>query len=368
MESQPAKHAQRTASSTPAQWLEGIRRLADQLPSGARLMEVCGTHTMAIARHGLHSLLPPKIRLISGPGCPVCVTPTSYINAAIELARRPDTVIATFGDMIKVPGSESSLEQEKARGARIAVVYSPYDAINLATANPGSQVVFLAVGFETTTPATALAAIRARSEGLKNFSLLTAHKLIPPALRILLSDAETRVDGFLLPGHVSVIIGARAYRFVADEFRRPCVVAGFEPLDILHAIAMLLTQMTQARADVEIQYRACVSEQGNVAAQRRIAEVFHPCDTEWRGLGMLPASGLTLKPEWAALDAEKRFGLRMTPAADNPHCACGNVLRGKVIPPDCRLFARACTPTHPIGPCMVSSEGTCAAYFKYRRQ
>jgi len=328
-------------------------------------MEVCGTHTMAIFRHGLHALLPSKVRLISGPGCPVCVTPTGYIDAAVELARRPNVSIATFGDMVKVPGSASSLEKEKAAGADVRVVYSPLDALALAQHNPDVRVVFLAVGFETTAPAVAATLVHARSRGVKNFFVLCAHKVIPPALRALVLDPGLAVDGFLCPGHVSVIIGREPYRFVAEEYGRPCAIAGFEPVDILRSVLMLLEQIRDGRSEVEIEYSRCVLPQGNPAALQQVAAVFEECDTEWRGLGRLPASGLRLRHAFRPFDARSEFGIDIKHVPEPKGCLCADVLRGVRVPTECALFGKACTPTTPVGPCMVSSEGTCSAYLKY---
>ncbi len=346
--------------------VSAIERSARSLDREVALMEVCGTHTMAIFRHGLHSLLPGNVRLISGPGCPVCVTPTGYLDALLELAARPGVIIATFGDMIKVPGSSSSLERTRAEGADVRTVYSPLDALRLAEANPSRRVVFAAVGFETTAPGVAATCSAALERGVDNFFILCAHKLIPPALRALLEDAEVRVDGFILPGHVSAIIGSEPYSFVADEYGASCVIAGFEPVDILQTVLMLLKQAEEQRSEVEIQYSRCVRPEGNPAAKRVLAELFDVCDTEWRGLGMLPGSGLELNPAVAGrLDAQATFEIHIGAGGDPPGCRCGEVLRGVLRPDECALFGRRCTPATPVGACMVSSEGTCAAFHKY---
>jgi hydrogenase expression/formation protein HypD len=344
------------------------RRLAEQLRAArvgpARLMEVCGTHTMAIARFGLRSALPDGVRLVSGPGCPVCVTSQGEIDRFLELGRRPEVILATFGDMLRVPGRGSSLEKERARGAEVRVLYSPLDAVRLAAANPQRKVVFFGVGFETTAPGVALAVKEARAQGRRNFFLLCAHKLIPPALRALSGD-KLRVGGFLCPGHVSTIIGSQAYDFLAIEHSIACVIAGFEPLDVLQALVMLLGQLERGEARVEVQYRRAVSSRGNTKAQALLAEVFEVSDAPWRGLGLIPASGLSLRGPYADFDAARHFDLSLEDAPEPPGCQCGRVLRGALEPEECGLFGRDCTPEHPVGPCMVSSEGACAASYKY---
>lgn len=329
------------------------------------IMEVCGTHTVSIFRHGIRGLLPPEVKLLSGPGCPVCVTPNAEIDQAIALAAVPRVVLTTFGDMIRVPGSRSSLQEARAKGADVRVVYSPLDAVRLAASAPDRQVVFFAVGFETTSPAVAAALVEANRLDLPNFSILSAHKVIPPAMKLLLESGETRVDGFLLPGHVSTIIGAEPYEFIARDHGVPCVVAGFEPLDVLQAIDMLLTQMAAGEARVEIGYRRTVRWEGNPVAKRCLDDVFEPTDASWRGIGVIPGSGLKLRPAYRRLDAADRFAIEAPPPREHPGCLCGDVLRGAKEPPDCRLFGKGCTPEHPIGPCMVSSEGTCAAWYQY---
>lgn len=348
-----------------AKWMTEIRERANRLERVVNLMEVCGTHTMAAFRTGLRSLLPQNVRLLSGPGCPVCVTPNSFLDQAIELARRPKTIVATFGDMLRVPGSHGSLEQVRAQGGQVRVVYSALDALELAGKNPDHEVVFLGVGFETTAPGTAWA-LREAVNSARNFSVLCAHKTMPRAMAALLSSGEVRIDGFLCPGHVSLIIGAQAYEFLSREWRAPCVVAGFEGEDMLEAIAMLLRQIEERRAQVEIQYTRAVRWEGNARAQGLLAEVFEPCDEEWRGLGVIQGSGLAIRPTFAAADARRRFSdISVAPPREPRGCACGDVLRGAKTPPECPLFQRVCTPSNPVGACMVSSEGTCAAYFKY---
>jgi hydrogenase expression/formation protein HypD len=333
-------------------------------PHPVTLMEVCGTHTMAIGQHGLRALLPPQLRLVAGPGCPVCVTPIDFIDHAVALARRPGTMIATFGDMVRVPGSSSSLQREQATGAGVTVVYSPLDAVALAEKHPDRSVVFLGAGFETTAPATAGAVVSARRLGLANFFVLCAHKTIPAALALLAADPGLRVDGLLCPAHVSAIIGANAYRPLAEKHRIPCVITGFEPVDILQGVLMLVRQVVAGRARVENQYRRVVRPAGNRTAQALLAEVFDSCDTRWRGLGTIPGSGLRLRPAYAACEAA-RLPVVIEPPREPAGCRCGEVLTGKARPADCPLFGTVCTPADPVGACMVSSEGTCAAEYKY---
>lgn len=348
--------------------LERIREYARAWGRPVRFMEVCGTHTMAAFRSGLRSLLPENVSLLSGPGCPVCVTPNGYIDAAVALSRQPGVVITTFGDLVRVPGSVSSLEQERARGAAVEVVYSPLDALALARRHPERTVVFLAVGFETTAPGVALVVRSAQRERLRNFAVLCSLKTMPAPMRALAAGGEVAIDGFLCPGHVSVVTGAGAFAFLAEEFGLPCVVAGFETLDMVVGIGLLLRQLVEGRAEVEIEYQRAVSWEGNRQAQRLIAEVFAPAATEWRGLGVIAESGLRLREEYAEQDAALRFGLDLAGSPAPPGCRCGDVLRGALTPLDCPLFDRRCTPVNPQGPCMVSSEGACAAYWRYGRR
>jgi len=342
---------------------------ADRFPADGpvSLMEVCGTHTVAIHRAGLRGLLPARLRLVSGPGCPVCVTPQSYVDALIDLAQRPGVRVATYGDMVRVPGRETTLERVQGDGARVSVIYGVMDALKLARDRTDEQIVFAGVGFETTAPTTAVAVKLARSAQLGNFTVLGAHKLIIPAMTALLEGGEVRIDGFLCPGHVSVVIGADAYRPVASRFARPCVVAGFEPLEMLDAIERILRQLAGGRAEAENAYAKVVSAEGNRAAWAAIEEVFEPADTPWRGLGTIPASGLALREAFADLDAARRFGVRVTDQEDARGCRCGDVIRGLIEPPECPLFAKVCTPVNPVGPCMVSREGNCQAHYKYAR-
>jgi len=344
--------------------LADIGRLAART-GPVRLMEVCGTHTMAIRRAGIPALLPPGVELLSGPGCPVCVTPNAVIDRAVALARVPGVCLATFGDMLRVPGSSTSLDGVRATGAEVEVVYSPLDALRLAEERPTREVVFAGVGFETTAPTVAAVLRSARARGVRNFSVLCAHRLVPPALDALLARPDFRVDGFLMPGHVSVVIGSRAFLPVAEGRGVPCVVAGFEPVDVLLALRMLLAQCAEGRAAVEVEYRLAVRPEGNPHAQALLAEVFAPEDAAWRGLGEIPASGLGLRADYRGLDAARRFPVEPEPTREHPGCRCGEVLVGAIHPPACALFGRACTPARPLGPCMVSSEGTCAAYHRY---
>ena len=328
-------------------------------------MEVCGSHTMAIYRYGIKSLLPENLHLLSGPGCPVCVTPNAYLDQAIAYARLDDVIITTFGDMMRVPGSTSSLEKERAAGRDIRVVYSTLDALQIARQNPDKQVIFLAIGFETTAPTTAASVLTAASENMDNFFLLCSHKVMPPPMKVLAEAEDLRLDGFICPAHVSTIIGASLYEFLAREYHIPCVIAGFEPLDILQGIWMLIRQCNEGRAEVEIEYHRVARPQGNPVARRIMEHVFAPVDAEWRGLGIIPDSGLKLAPEYAAFDVERQRPVEVEPTRVNKGCLCGQILRGVARPPDCKLYGTICTPENPAGACMVSSEGTCAAYYRY---
>lgn len=331
-----------------------------------RLMEICGTHTVAIFRSGIRQLLPPNVQLISGPGCPVCVTSNEDIDRAIWLARQPGVIITTFGDLLRVPGSESSLHEERSAGADVRMVYATFDAVAIAKENPDKHVVFIGIGFETTAPTVAAAVKQAASQGVDNFSVFSAHKLLPPAMRALLDSGELHLSGFLCPGHVSTIIGAGAYREVVENYGIPCVVTGFEPLDVLQGIQLLVELVEQGRAEVLNQYRRGVTWEGNVAAQKLIDEIFEPADTTWRGLGMIPGSGLRVREAWQRFDASRRFDMPVIEVKEHPGCKCGEVLRGVMTPPECGLFRKVCSPQSPKGPCMVSSEGTCGAYYRYQ--
>ncbi len=345
--------------------VQNIQELSQRVGRDVKMMEVCGTHTMAAFRSGLWQLLPDSVRLVSGPGCPVCVTDPSYLDAAIALCARPDVIVATFGDLVRVPGTDTSLERERAAGANVRIVYSPSDALVLARECPSKSIVLLGVGFETTAPTVAWAIWRAARDRVTNFFVLCAHKTMPRAMDALVHDKELKIDGFLCPGHVSVITGAQIYRFIPERYHVPCVVSGFEAWDILKSVEMLMRQLAEGRAEVENEYSRSVSEQGNGAAQRLMDEVFEPCASMWRGIGVIPGSGLAIREKYAQFDAAKALGVQFQEAHVNPLCRCGSVLRGAVSPLDCRLFGRPCSPSHPIGPCMVSSEGVCAAYYKY---
>lgn len=343
-----------------------IEELAGEEP--VRFMEVCGGHTHTIYRHGIEHLLPDTVELVHGPGCPVCVIPMGRVDDAVALAETPGVLFTSFGDMLRVPGSTGSLLEARARGADVRMVYSPLDALQLAVDHPDREVVFFAVGFETTAPSTARTVVRARDEGVANFSVFCNHVTIVPPLRAILDSPDLDLDGFLGPGHVSTVVGTDLYRFVAEEYHLPLVVAGFEPLDVLSAIALLLAQRREGRCEVENEYGRVVRAGGNPVALALLDEVFTLRPSfEWRGLGSLADSALTLRPELAAWDAEARFALPGARAADPRACQCGEVLRGALKPWECKVFGTACTPETPIGTCMVSSEGACAAYYNYGR-
>ncbi|MGE5379822.1 MAG: hydrogenase formation protein HypD [Methylocystaceae bacterium] len=329
------------------------------------LMEVCGTHTMAIAKSGIKNLLPANIKLLSGPGCPVCVTAQSDIDQVIALTKEPGVVLTTFGDMIRVPGSASSLQSEKAQGADVRVVYSPRDAIQLAEETPNKEIIFLGIGFETTAPVVAATIEEAAERGINNFSVWSLHKIVPPALKAILADPEIQFDGLICPGHVSAVIGAEVYELLAEEYQKPCVITGFETTDILEGIYMLIKQVGMGRHQVENQYQRVVKPQGNLVAKKLLEEVFTTKDARWRGLGNIPASGLALNDKYENYDARKRFRIPEFEEREIKGCSCGDILKGKLSPLQCQLFGRACTPARPIGPCMVSSEGACAAHYRY---
>jgi len=342
-----------------------IRHLVDGCGRTMNLMEVCGTHTMAIYRFGLRSLLPPEIRLISGPGCPVCVTPNEYIDRALAICRLPDVITVTFGDMMRVPGSTASLLEERAKGADIRIVYSPLDAVAIAAKNRAKKVVFLGVGFETTAPTIAASILKAETEGLTNYFVLAANKTIPIPMQVLAADPEIAIDGYLCPAHVSAIIGVDAYRPLAEEFCTPCVITGFEPADMLQGILMLAEQLLAGESRIEIQYSRVVRPEGNLKAQALLAQLFMPCDVEWRGIGVIPGSGLRIRDGYSCFDAEKMIEVEVEATREHPGCSCGEILKGKKQPKECPLFGRLCTPENPIGACMVSSEGSCAAAYRY---
>ncbi len=346
---------------------DNIRRMAQRLDAPVNFMEVCGTHTMSIYQYGIRSLLPENVRLVSGPGCPVCVTPTGYVDKALACAADPLNIVATFGDMLRVPGSMSSLMEQRAGGADIRIVYSPLDAVALAKNNPERRVVFLGVGFETTAPTIAVSILEAARLKLKNYCVLASHKTMPVPMDILTGDPELNLKGYLCPAHVSTVIGGAAYRPLVEKYHIPCVVTGFEPADVMQGIEMLLAQTLKKESRVEIQYSRAVTWEGNLKAQTILHQLFEPCDAVWRGLGVLPGSGLAIRADYAEFDAERVMALDVPDAVENPACRCGEVLKGKQTPFQCPLFATICTPESPVGACMVSSEGTCAAAYKYGR-
>ncbi len=361
--SEPAPHfRRRTVEGLVAR----IRVAAEGLPRPVTFMEVCGTHTHAIAAAGLRHMLPSQVRLISGPGCPVCVTPVDYLDRAEAVAALPDTVVATFGDLLRVPSSEGSLERARAAGRRVQIVYSPRDALRLARENPSTRVVFLAVGFETTAPTIAAALAEAEADGVANFLVLPGNKVMPPPMRALLADGEVGVDGFLLPGHVSVITGSDAFTFVAGEFGASAAVVGFTPGDVLLGVLRLVEAVRDGKPSVLNLYGRVVTPEGNAPARGLLDRFFEPADAVWRGLGTIPGSGLALRPEWAHRDAS-RLAEPARPPREPAGCRCGEVLKGTIEPPACPLFGTACTPDEPVGACMVSSEGTCAAWFRHER-
>ncbi len=353
--------------SDPELCKELLARLRDELEEEIRFMEVCGTHTVSIFRSGLHSVLPKEVVHLSGPGCPVCVTHESEVNAFLDLAGKDGVIVATFGDLIKVPGDKGHcLKNAQADGARVEIIYSPFDALDLARNNPDSTVVFLGVGFETTAPTIAATVLMAKQQGLDNFKVLSFHKLVPPALDILVSDPETRIDGFILPGHVSTVIGIHPYDFIGEKYGKPAVVTGFDPVDILQALLMMVRSSKKEHPATENQYVRGVSENGNPKAVEVMYEVFEESDALWRGIGKIPGSGLEFRKEFEDFDAKKIFDLNIGECPSLPGCKCGEVLKGKMSPEQCPLFGKACTPAKPVGPCMVSTEGSCAAYFKYK--
>lgn len=344
-----------------------IAEMAADFGRTMTFMEVCGTHTMAIYQYGLRGLLPPQVRLISGPGCPVCVTPAAYVDKAVAYCRLPGVIIATFGDMLRVPGSSSSLMEVRARGADVRVVYSPLDVVKLAERNRDRRVIFLGVGFETTTPTVAGSIITARHLGLSNYFVLGSHRTIPKPMEVLTADPELGLDGYICPAHVSAIIGAESYNFLAEQYRIPCVVTGFEPSDVMQGVEMLVRQVVEGVSRVEIQYSRVVKTDGNRKAREVMEEVFEPSDAEWRGIGVIPESGLAIRGNFGAFDAERSIVVEVEPLREHAGCRCGDILRGKITPMECPLFGKACTPEAPTGACMVSSEGTCAAAYKYGR-
>lgn len=333
-----------------------------------KIMEVCGGHTHTIFRYGIEEILPPNVEMIHGPGCPVCVIPLGRVDDAIAIARTRDVIFTSYGDMLRVPGSKESLLDAKADGADVRIVYSPLDALKIARKNPDRRVVFFAVGFETTAPATALTLLQARDQGLENFSLYCNHVTVSPAIKAILDSPDQQIDGFVGPGHVSTVIGTRPYEFIARDYGKPIATAGFEPLDILQAVYMVVKQLAECRVENEIQYTRAVVPEGNARAEDVVSRTMQLRPFfEWRGLGSIPCSGLELRPEFAGFDAERLFALRRLQIADPKVCQCGEVLRGAIKPYECKVFGTTCTPETPIGTCMVSSEGACAAYYNYGR-
>lgn len=344
--------------------LEQIQAYCEKVDS-ITLMEVCGTHTVSLMRSGVKSMLPENLRLISGPGCPVCVTGQGYIDAACELSLNPNIIICTYGDMVRVPGGDGSLEDCKAKGADVRIVYSARDAVGIAEKNPDKDIVFLSVGFETTTPPSALAIMEVKQKGIENFYIISGHKLVIPAMQALLSSGEVPIDGFVCPGHVSIILGADAYKCIVEDFNKACVVAGFEPEQMIAGIAELAREIAENDIKVENVYGVAVHNEGNKIAQKVIEQVFEPADVIWRAMGVLPMSGLELREEYSCFDAVKKFGIEVGEDRHIPGCRCGDVIQGKLEPRECPLFGVKCTQSEPVGPCMVSSEGTCAAWYKY---
>lgn len=328
-------------------------------------MEVCGGHTMAIRKYGIQHMLPPQIELLSGPGCPVCVTSRTAIDRVIALAKIPGNIIATYGDLIRVPGSVTDLNRERAAGADIRIVYSTLDALELAKNHPDRLVIFPGIGFETTTPSTAVAILEAEARRIDNFQVLSMHKVMPPAMGALIEQGVS-IDGFIGPGHVSTIAGSAMYQSLLEKYGISVVISGFEPVDLLQSILMLIEMIEESRKGIEIQYTRVVTETGNRKARSMVEKVFMPCDDEWRGLGIIPGSGLAIRPEYARFDVQNRFALVVPPAPEPPGCICGSVLRGIRKPSDCKLFSKVCTPANPIGACMVSGEGACQAYYNFR--
>ncbi len=348
---------------------ELARRLATRIARHStqhiRLMEFCGGHTHAIMRYGIRQIVPATVDMSSGPGCPVCVTANADLDKAIAIAHLPGVIITTFGDMMRIPGSYSSLQQAKAEGADVRVIYSAMDAIEIARDNPGKSVILIGIGFETTAPTIAASIIKSQQEGIENFYILSMLKLPPPVMKVLLDMAELKLDGIICPGHVSVIIGSYPYEFIPESYRVACVVSGFEPLDILLCIAKLVEQIESKQPKVEIAYRRGVKPQGNKKAMQLMEEVFEVSTANWRGIGTVPQSGLKLNSKYQHFDADKTFEVNLKPVREPAGCRCGDIVRGVATPPQCKLFGRACTPENPVGPCMVSSEGACAAYYQY---
>jgi hydrogenase expression/formation protein HypD len=342
-----------------------ISQIQRRSKTPARFMEFCGGHTVTIFRYGIRQVLPKTIDMVSGPGCPICVTANADLDKAIALSQLPGVIVATFGDMLKVPGSRSSLQKAKAGGAQVQTVYSTMDALEIAEANPDKSVVFLGIGFETTAPTIAASILQAEEKGIENYYVLSLHKLCPPVIRALLDSGEVKINGLVCPGHVSAIIGSHPWEFIANEYGIPCVVSGFEPLDILQCVDMLVEQVENGESRVEIAYRRGVRPEGNRQALELMEQVFEPCPARWRGIGEVADSGLKLRDKYRRFDAEANFDIKPGETIEPAGCICGEVLRGVKTPKDCRLFGKACTPEKPVGPCMVSAEGSCSAYYLY---
>lgn len=350
-------------SSLAKKLLDNIRRKSTK---PANIMEFCGGHTVAIFRYGLRDLLPSHLKLLSGPGCPVCVTASADLDKVMALAAMQDIIITTFGDLIKVPASYGSLDRARAAGADVRTVYSTLDALDIARGNPGKKVVFVGIGFETTAPTIAAAILQAAGEKLSNFSVISLHKVTPPVTKVLLDAGEVKLQGIICPGHVSAIVGADAWNFIPERYGIACAVSGFEPLDILHCVSLIVDQIEAGEPKVETAYSRAVKDEGNPVALKMLDRVFEPATANWRGIGDIPGSGLNIRQEFAAYDADKVFDIKLDkPSKEPPGCLCGEVIRAVKTPEDCKLFRKVCTPENPVGPCMVSSEGSCAAYYHF---
>lgn len=352
---------------------ETVKKLADRLKSikldrQYKIMEVCGTHTTEFFRSGVKDIFPDGLTLVDGPGCPVCVTPNDFLDRAIEIGKKYNPIITTFGDMIKVPSSYSSLAKEKSDGMDIRIVYSPIEAVDLAMKNPDREVIFLSVGFETTAPTEAVTILDSKKKNISNFSLLAGNKLTPPAVKALLDSGEVNLDGFILPGHVCAIIGSDDWNFVAQDYGKPCSIAGFEPLELIMGTISILELLISGKAEIRNEYKKIVKAEGNLKAKEILYTVFENADTEWRGIGVIPNSGLKIKDEYAQFDSLVKFPVTPPPVKEHKGCRCGELLRGLIAPYECPLFDKGCSPERPIGPCMVSSEGPCSAYYKYWRK
>lgn len=341
-----------------------LEKIKNKSTRNIRIMEVCGGHTMAIRKYGIQNLLPDTIQLLSGPGCPVCVTEQLFIDKAIALSEYQDVIITTYGDLIRVPGSESSLDREKAKGLDIRIVHSTLESLQIAEENPSKKIVFLGIGFETTTPSTAIAVLKAKEKNLDNFFILSAHKTMPNAMAALI-ESGSKIDGYIGPGHVSTIAGSKIYDSLVKNHKLSIAISGFEPVDILQSIYLLICQLEENNPGVQIQYKRAVTYEGNLKAQQIVQQVFHPSDDYWRGIGSIPGSGMSLNESFIQFNAERAFQLKVHASPEPKGCLCGNILRGVNIPTDCKLFGKKCVPENPVGACMVSSEGTCAAYYRY---